>query len=154
MVSTHSRPKAAGTVSLSSAGHKLVSTHSRPKAAGTRNTPIAVAIPSFNTQPPEGGWSGRFRYSPVFLVSTHSRPKAAGRLSGGVLRQSFCFNTQPPEGGWMFGVFFLHKRHQVSTHSRPKAAGLSRFHFMHGGHVSTHSRPKAAGNHREVNVAA
>ena len=55
-----------------------VSTHSRPKAAG-----ICIIEPirpdlSFNTQPPEGGWS------------RHSTRQPA----------SSCFNTQPPEGGW------------------------------------------------------
>ena len=35
--------------------------------------------PSFNTQPPEGGWTARqgFDAAPT-AVSTHSRPKAAG----------------------------------------------------------------------------
>ena len=55
---------------------------------------------SFNTQPPEGGWS--------YLL-----PPAGGRRS---------FNTQPPEGGW--AVKHKAAAHQVvSTHSRPKAAG-------------------------------
>ena len=56
---------------------------------------------SFNTQPPEGGWS---------------RP-IPRRASGN------CFNTQPPEGGW---VQFFQQLYgfAVSTHSRPKAAGL------------------------------
>ena len=34
-VSTHSRPKAAGAISMSNSGIDFVSTHSRPKAAGT-----------------------------------------------------------------------------------------------------------------------
>ena len=33
---------------------------------------------SFNTQPPEGGWTGLHRFSAKWR----------------------CFNTQPPEGGW------------------------------------------------------
>ena len=33
----------------------------------------------FNTQPPEGGWSGLRTFPiPAYGVSTHSRPKAAG----------------------------------------------------------------------------
>ena len=35
---------------------KLVSTHSRPKAAGLRASYDLRAVCGFNTQPPEGGW--------------------------------------------------------------------------------------------------
>ena len=55
-VSTHSRPKAAGTSTVKTASNGNVSTHSRPKAAG----PGLISISSGKT------------------VSTHSRPKAAG----------------------------------------------------------------------------
>ena len=99
IVSTRSRPKAAGR----QAGHFLhrvfVSTHSRPKAAGKAVSASAKVLP----------------------VSTHSRPKAAGgfvankgrhrefqltaarrRLDRRRCRQirGVCFNSQPPEGGW------------------------------------------------------
>ncbi len=55
---------------------------------------------SFNSQPPEGGWSqtGKTRVSKT--VSTHSRPKAAGYLIQDVHIASDRFNSQPPEGGW------------------------------------------------------
>ena len=58
-VSTHSRPKAAGLVSYEGLSVATVSTHSRPKAAGPENNGSVVIID----------------------VSTHSRPKAAGNLS-------------------------------------------------------------------------
>ena len=79
-VSTHSRPKAAGPK-----GQWLillidrVSTHSRPKAAGERYETAVIDFDGFNTQPPEGGWGCAYA---LFL---------------GLLR----FNTQPPEGGWL-----------------------------------------------------
>ena len=53
-----------------------VSTHSRPKAAGTRNG-CRLVNGCFNTQPPEGGWRHFFYSVAGLLVSTHSRPKAA-----------------------------------------------------------------------------
>ena len=56
VVSTHSRPKAAGRILLLFRLLITVSTHSRPKAAG-----FSIF----------GGFDG-------FFVSTHSRPKAAG----------------------------------------------------------------------------
>ena len=77
-VSTHSRPKAAGTT-VSRANESLtVSTHSRPKAAGI----------FFN---------GKVYFA---NVSTHSRPKAAGVCLLVQADTPCCFNTQPPEGGW------------------------------------------------------
>ena len=59
----------------------IVSTHSRPKAAGFRLREGGFVRSCFNTQPPEGGWSVGM-YSLLFpFVSTHSRPKAAGLAS-------------------------------------------------------------------------
>ncbi len=99
-----------------------VSTHSRPKAAGLPTPPNPNKVVCFNTQPPEGGWDGRF----------------CGRLC------VICFNTQPPEGGW-YMVAAAPINDTVSTHSRPKAAGLNTFNHYQTPEVSTHSRPKAAG---------
>ena len=57
----------------------LVSTHSRPKAAGSHSRLVSGCIGSFNTQPPEGGWGCPFLTDDsTGGVSTHSRPKAAG----------------------------------------------------------------------------
>ena len=175
LVSTHSRPKAAGTTRRGRRFTMTVSTHSRPKAAGNFF-----------------GEHGRGAY-----VSTHSRPKAAGRvifgrialvrfqhtaarrrLDGSSRRLSplrVCFNTQPPEGGW--GVQKNGSTPpQVSTHSRPKAAGnvdelcfLAKEKFQHTAArrrlgrsslqrfatmiVSTHSRPKAAGGAKGESIS-
>ena len=78
VVSTHSRPKAAGIDSLDDVFEKNVSTHSRPKAAGSVPKGICGKRAGFNTQPPEGGWGQRLLQIP----------------------QTVSFNTQPPEGGW------------------------------------------------------
>ena len=78
-VSTHSRPKAAGTDTGRLAEQSRVSTHSRPKAAGLVNLAI------FDDT----------------AVSTHSRPKAAGHQSAPSIPPTLRFNTQPPEGGWV-----------------------------------------------------
>ena len=83
-VSTHSRPKAAGGKGFTIEQWRSVSTHSRPKAAGSLTTRILKCENRFNTQPPEGGWVSR----PLCVMS-------CGR-----------FNTQPPEGGWVI-YFFL-----------------------------------------------
>ena len=58
IVSTHSRPKAAGSKRQRNSPPVAVSTHSRPKAAGYFRRLFAL----------------------FGIVSTHSRPKAAGAL--------------------------------------------------------------------------
>ena len=78
MVSTHSRPKAAGQRTYWNRTKKNVSTHSRPKAAGFKIRQMATGCVGFNTQPPEGGWVDAAKREIDLLVSTHSRPKAAG----------------------------------------------------------------------------
>ena len=80
IVSTHSRPKAAGRENRASPRFAVVSTHSRPKAAGSCIIVCLHFTNCFNTQPPEGGWSIRAKLSGFPTVSTHSRPKAAGHL--------------------------------------------------------------------------
>ena len=56
VVSTHSRPKAAGMYRAALIAFIFVSTHSRPKAAGKYSGLVRGKEYSFNTQPPEGGW--------------------------------------------------------------------------------------------------
>ena len=75
---------------------------------------------SFNTQPPEGGWTSCSIVLVDASVSTHSRPKAAAINHEGTLTNTG-FNTQPPEGGCC-NLFDRQQLLLVSTHSRPKAA--------------------------------
>ena len=81
----------------------VVSTHSRPKAAGENSRSKLHNIVSFNTQPPEGGCTQSCKGCGCYCVSTHSRPKAAAAYQYLNL-PILCFNTQPPEGGcFLFG---------------------------------------------------
>ena len=169
--------------------HWIVSTHSRPKAAGPCRIVRPRLFKRFNTQPPEGGWPVKRLHAAPRVEFQHT---AARRRLGlqchhlGFFRQfqhtaarrrlvpaprtrgTMCsFNTQPPEGGWDTSRQ-NNKHYQVSTHSRPKAAGRGRLiqhplwrgfntqppeggWFRRHRHrplrhiVSTHSRPKAAG---------
>ena len=75
-VSTHSRPKAAGNLGSHAEwleGFQHTAARRRLRQTG-RNSHLTHG---FNTQPPEGGWQGR--YSKKLTLSS--------------------FNTQPPEGG-------------------------------------------------------
>ena len=102
---------------------RIVSTHSRPKAAGANLPSSPTTYTSFNTQPPEGGWYFRLYLESEYKVSTHSRPKAAGFPNFAKVEIIACFNTRPPEGGWTRITVINEQKHFVSTHSRPKAAG-------------------------------
>ena len=122
IVSTHSRPKAAGMLRLLRQ-KGMVSTHSRPKAAGADALTRPRRQGRFNTQPPEGGWS-EYQADRRLFVRFNTQPPEGGWISDClprisdrmfqhtaarrrlVLAISFlferekCFNTQPPEGGW------------------------------------------------------
>ena len=121
-VSTHSRPKAAGLISLIIVYPVRVSTHSRPKAAGTAYQRQQTQVQFQHTAARRRLVSVKNICQGVLTVSTHSRPKAAG-------------------GGGDVGG----QAADVSTHSRPKAAGRRGCRGRGGTAVSTHSRPKAAG---------
>ena len=79
MVSTHSRPKAAGRPVKNSSPRRHCFNTQPPEGGWTRPRAAGQNWRSFNTQPPEGGWL-ELESEPVvkLLVSTHSRPKAAG----------------------------------------------------------------------------
>ena len=161
----YNAPKVAGRIFVQNGANQGVSTHSRPKAAGSyfihtffthsfQHTAarrrlglyqsIYLIILCFNTQPPEGGWETLKCRGYQRHVSTHSRPKAAGITSvllpikplfqhTAARRQLECdagrrgvvagFNTQPPEGSWRCNSR-RSWRWRVSTHGRPKAAGF------------------------------
>ena len=100
-VSTHSRPKAAGRSAGSKTPELIVSTHSRPKAAGFGCIRLSLPLPRFNTQPPEGGW---FYFRGVPSIHFRFQHTAARRRLEScislILQSLVGFNTQPPEGGW------------------------------------------------------
>ena len=124
IVSTHSRPKAAGTSWLRSKNRRLVSTHSRPKAAGVVNgfafglfgkfqhtaarRRLEVAFEKVGSQAVFQHTAARRRLGPnrqshcddVEFQHTAARR----RLDRYNMLSSYfdCFNTQPPEGGWGF----------------------------------------------------
>ena len=121
-VSTHSRPKAAGSALKAKELRPNVSTHSRPKAAGNvACAEQATQIVSTHSRPKAAGLQVPLDIDPLG-VSTHSRPKAAGCCTNTRPKPSNRFNSQPPEGGWYLN-HFLFNQPSVSTHSRPKAAG-------------------------------
>ena len=102
-----------------------VSTHSRPKAAGTYLCRRQRPRHGFNTQPPEGGWFSRriCRYRYAWFQHTAARRRLVADNDN--WHADWGFNTQPPEGGWLYAHLREREAAGVSTHSRPKAAGLA-----------------------------
>ena len=169
---------------------RVVSTHSRPKAAGSFESALSVLVwlfqhtaarrrlvpwrrlhqphRGFNTQPPEGGWqvfinfmmfSFTFQHTAarrrldnfvktdnihILFQHTAARRRLVVQQSKPNLTQQF----QHTAARRRLGVCFLpHPLPRgVSTHSRPKAAGASMSSPIITIVVSTHSRPKAAGS--------
>ena len=143
VVSTHSRPKAAGLSravadatgwfqhtaarrrldhnSGNGCGHNDVSTHSRPKAAGAHARHAACGLG----------------------VSTHSRPKAAGACLRPPRRQNLFQHTAARRrlGPRPLGRLLADA---VSTHSRPKAAGDPSA-IIVGGYQSFNTQPPEGG---------
>ena len=79
MVSTHSRPKAAGFFPEYWLSFMAVSTHSRPKAAGqTKGSNSSFFSVSTHSRPKAAGYEAVRAFIALHPVSTHSRPKAAG----------------------------------------------------------------------------
>ena len=133
-VSTHSRPKAAGSHAFSSVYTGLAFQHTaaRRRLGVTRKTQnielsfqhtaagsiVRMSRPlktGFNTQPPEGGWI-RARWIRPFWRGFNTQPPEGGWVQVcRLMVQSNGFNTQPPEGGWyrwlahtMMSVRFQH----------------------------------------------
>ena len=102
---------------------KLVSTHSRPKAAGTAKVGNKCLIQRFNTQPPEGGW-GCDMFKSKRLLSFNTQPPEGGWdyiksiASPDLLFQHTAARRRLEKVIRRRDIWEI-----VSTHSRPKAAG-------------------------------
>ena len=85
----------------------IVSTHSRPKAAGLSAGSLPCWQTGFNTQPPEGGWLWKAcLLTGLIYVSTHSRPKAAGsNTARDVSRYLVSTHSRPKAAGWEHKFF-------------------------------------------------
>ena len=79
----------------------IVSTHSRPKAAGFKKRRPKPPTESFNSQPPEGGWV-RLPHGKKPPSRFNSQPPEGGWMLPATRQMVLQrFNSQPPEGGWI-----------------------------------------------------
>ena len=102
MVSTHSRPKAAGGAVWFWTNWIRPFQHTAARRR-LENCPLwrCEAVRFQHTAARRRLALYCLRHQPSKNVSTHSRPKAAGHPAGRRYRQRRRFNTQPPEGGWV-----------------------------------------------------
>ena len=99
-VSTHSRPKAAGSeMSVLTNTFLFQHTAARRRLGTQVLSPLTAFAVSTHSRPKAAGRVGQICYG-TQIVSTHSRPKAAGPVFIGSAWEYHGFNTQPPEGGW------------------------------------------------------
>ena len=166
---------------------KTVSTHSRPKAAGSSSLFAKASSDCFNTQPPEGGWHCcnsknradiRFQHTAArrrlgsgeaaahqfgMFQHTAARRRLAGhccyphphnlfqhtaaRRRLGLKTRMFAgcrsFNTQPPEGGW-FGLFNF-ARALMSFNTQPPEGGWLRSKIAMIWAISFNTQPPEGG---------
>ena len=134
-----------GRPSLRAAAGTLVSTHSRPKAAGKHECADCPKRGRFNSQPLEGGWFLNCQMpSKTFPFQlTAARRRLVGEDSEGKTTVKVSTHSRPKAAGTSRVVAMI--LDNVSTHSRPKAAGQFCAVALCLVNVSTHSRPKAAG---------
>ena len=85
----------------------LVSTHSRPKAAGAAPLPASPRASGFNSQPPEGGWFIGDADFDNFRRFNSQPPEGGWRFDWDCGDWIQGFNSQPPEGGWILFYFML-----------------------------------------------
>ena len=126
MVSTHSHPKAAGSISSSpSISDNSVSTHSHPKAAGLL-TLLQLHIPNhcFNTQPPEGGW--KCLCCGIMQTCLFQHTATRRRLVETSVIQNYNQQFQHTATRRRLALDEAQAKiaELVSTHSHPKAAGI------------------------------
>ena len=101
----------------------VVSTHSRPKAAGESFWDALIITKWFQHTAARrrlgsAVWTQRCKQ---LFQHTAARRRLVLAVVIGLRRN--CFNTQPPEGGWILADAKEYVEKGVSTHSRPKAAG-------------------------------
>ena len=121
MVSTHSRPKAAGHKQRMVELRHRVSTHSRPKAAGYVDGEFMAYQTAFQLT------AARRRLVEMiankiarilFQLTAARRRLAASQVQVNRIAR---FNSQPPEGGWVWDLFG--KSYVCGFNSQPPEGG-------------------------------
>ena len=76
-----------------------------PEGGWSISTLSATSSISFNTQPPEGGWDVIICSLSMMNMFQHTAARRRLDRRRQKIQRTNCFNTQPPEGGWLFPLF-------------------------------------------------
>ena len=148
--------------------HRLVSTHSRPKAAGLPAAVLVRCRLCFNTQPPEGGWHFT-HYQTWHVARFNTQPPEGGWSRSGGTQTELRLFQHTADRRRLAAMQSMQPRDAVFQHTAARRRlGTSTVlpaktgRFQHtaarrrlgrlagarcfGLPVSTHSRPKAAGS--------
>ena len=123
----------------------LVSTHSRPKAAGHPRRHQTSRHTRFNTQPPEGGWFFGVHNGKVIRSFNTQPPEGGwGSFAAAISNRARFQHTAARR---RLGQLRKVKRPQLEFQHTAARRRLEAVFFIFGSfiNVSTHSRPKAAG---------
>ena len=146
MVSTHSRPKAAGSA-VRGGSRFLWRFNTQPPEGGWVQFFFQLwCVVGFNTQPPEGGWdgSGRLAHSAALFQHTAARRRLAGKGDVGAMNMWFQHTAARRRLAQKRKIPRLSEQFQHTAARRRLAADGFDLTAV-AVRVSTHSRPKAAG---------
>ena len=144
VVSTHSRPKAAGAVSDLAKRVDKGGFNTQPPEGGWKSLIRQEGnLICFNTQPPEGGcrvthherWDEEFQHTAArrrldstpsliccdFLFQHTAARRRLDNSRYARMAKVASFNTQPPEGGWL--SFFFPQRRIYRFNTQPPEGG-------------------------------
>ena len=132
---------------------QLVSTHSRPKAAGPSTCTTGTWYVRFNSQPPEGGWVQSVRQA-QWRQGFNSQPPEGGwseRVYHGAEHRQFQL-TAARRRLVGLGTVGWHSYLQFQLTAARRRLAEKTVVVQYTKVVSTHSRPKAAGTRRYKDV--
>ena len=102
VVSTHSRPKAAGLFAEYFAPADMFQLTAARRRLAKLLTQLHLEVSRFNSQPPEGGWKSASCFKFKMYCFNSQPPEGGWKLVARVQNSRRGFNSQPPEGGWRF----------------------------------------------------
>ena len=100
LVSTHSRPKAAGRLPAPQSRVQSFQLTAARRRLASKPVAVTLCTNCFNSQPPEGGWNFGVAAGQCQHGFNSQPPEGGWTPNRFAVSGINCFNSQPPEGGW------------------------------------------------------